>query len=76
MDKDEELKYSSHKYLSAYNVVGTILVQESSQNLLPVRQLESCTQGSILSLFQLFICGNFQMSPLFVYAFFRIEPLV
>lgn len=51
MDKDEELKYSSHKYLSAYNVVGTILVQESSQNFLPVRQLEPCTQGSILSLF-------------------------
>lgn len=40
MDKNEELYYSFHKYLSAYNMPGTALVQESSQNFLLVRQLK------------------------------------
>lgn len=41
MDKDEELNYLFHKYLHAYNVRSTILVQESRQNILLVRQLEA-----------------------------------
>lgn len=40
MDKDKELNYSFHKYLSAYHVLDTIITQESSQTFFPVRQLE------------------------------------